>query len=575
MCCNKFIKVTFITFALLTNIFAYGQRLNMQNLPKILSNVDEFSYKAALQSLVENNFEQSIFFQRQVHNKILVPWLQYHWLVSPNNTATLEQYRQFLDSNRNHPFAQDVYVAGKNKYGNALFFNKQEDNTNNLALFEPNGAKIQAPEVPYEDTISQYSAKGSVEQKINNFLRQGQYSKAYDYLSKNEARQNLSLFVINEYKLKLARLFFNDGEDTMALNAVQNIVKDHGDFFGEAWWIAGLSAWRQQEFDDAKYYFTELSKRNWFHENLLYGGYFWLARVNFIQGDFEAWHYNLTIAANSSNSFYSQIAQEILAKDNPYDYNQYTKRLIQLLLQQSNMQTFLALLQIGADEWAKIELWHQIEQASPEQQSVLLWFAFELDFTYNKHRDWLIRRDTIPDSNMLPRLPFRWQYEDRLFIDEALLLAIIQKESKFQTRAKSGAGAYGLMQITEQTKKTALRLNNLQSKDFQLYNPKDNVYVGQLYLEHLLSPRQFNNDLFATLAAWNAGPTNARGWLRDEWRMHDDPLFWIESIPFKETRLYVKDVVAYYWQYQKRIGLKTTSLTDVAEGKPVRYHAQK
>lgn len=574
----KITKQIFIGLSLLISFWAYGQRLTIDNLPKVLSNVDEFTYKAAIKAQNEGDFERSLFFQRQIRDKILLPWLQYHWLILPDNqNANLEHYRQFLDNNRKHPFAYDVSLIGKNKYGDELVFPKQDQNNSTPNVFKQTRARIpQAPEINTRKLEKRQdpAARQQILKQFNYYVSKQQYLEARKYLLSNHVKQEFSAYEIDEYMLKIARLLFNDGEDDTAKAIALDVAKQHGDHLGEAWWIAGLSSWRQQNYTDAKNYFSELIQRSWMHENLLYGAYFWLARTYFVLGEFEGWEYNLAIAASNSNNFYSLIAKEILAKKNNYNYARYESTLTEFLKNQGNMQVFLALMQIGADEWAKAELWNQLKSAPPQEQQLLLWLALELDFSYPQYQSWLKRFSSVSDDRMLPRLPFRWQKDQKLMIDEALLLAIIQKESNFSTQAKSGAGAYGLMQITEQTKKTALRANNLKNDDYRLYSPRDNVYVGQLYLQYLLSDRQLEGNVFAVLAAWNAGPTHARNWLKDPWRLADDPIFWVESIPFKETRLYVKDVITYLWQYRKRIGQTATSLQDVAQGKIPYYQSQ-
>ncbi len=572
-------KSLIIMMLLFISFFCYGQRLAVKQLPKVLDNVDEFTYKAAIKAQNEGNFEHSLFFQRQIRNKILLPWLQYYWLVSPDNPdANLEHYRQFLENNRNHPFADDVYATGKNKYGNKLIFPKSKQSSNLPTIFarEKKYNIAKAPKITTRklEKPKDFAARQHILTQYDDYIAKNQYSQAHKYLLSGAVKQEFSAYEIDQHMVKLARILFNDGQDDMAKNIALNIAKRHGDHLGESWWIAGLSSWRQQDYTDARRYFSELTNRAWMHENLLYGAYFWLARTYFILGEFEGWEYNLVIAANNSENFYSLIAKEILAKNNNYSYDQYKHQLTELLKEQGKMQVFLALLQIGADEWAKVELWHQLQTATKDEQSLLLWIALELDFSYPQYQKWFKHSDASSRSDMLPRLPFRWQASEGLLIDEALLLAIIQKESNFSAQVKSSAGAYGLMQITEQTKKTALRMNNLKNNDYRLYSPKDNVYVGQLYLEYLLSSRQFDGNLFATLAGWNAGPTNARAWLRDPWRHADDPLFWLESIPFKETRLYVKEVTTNLWQYRKRVGQVSTSLKDVAQGKIPYYQSQ-
>ena len=77
-------------------------------------------------------------------------------------------------------------------------------------------------------------------------------------------------------------------------------------------------------------------------------------------------------------------------------------------------------------------------------------------------------------------------------------------------------------------------------------------------------------DLFKMLAAWNGGPGNLNKWLR-KGKYYNDPLLFIESIPSKETRIFVERVLTNYWIYQARFNNNIVSLRLVAEGKWPKY----
>lgn len=138
-------------------------------------------------------------------------------------------------------------------------------------------------------------------------------------------------------------------------------------------------------------------------------------------------------------------------------------------------------------------------------------------------------------------------------VDPYLVLSVIRQESTFNEGATSRAGALGLMQIMPQTGKTLA--NNLGIRRFNhssLYDPDVSIRLGSYFLGDQV--RQFTNGATADmgfelgLAAYNAGPHNARQWL--ERFPHDDADAFIERIPFKETRLYVKLVLKNYAIYK-------------------------
>jgi len=110
-------------------------------------------------------------------------------------------------------------------------------------------------------------------------------------------------------------------------------------------------------------------------------------------------------------------------------------------------------------------------------------------------------------------------------VDPALVAAVVETESRFQSHARSGVGARGLMQLMPRTGRWMGARN--------LYNAEQNVDAGAKYLRYL--NQRFDGNLTKTLAAYNAGEGNVR-------RYNGVP-------PFRETRSYVKRVMT---QYEKR-----------------------
>jgi soluble lytic murein transglycosylase len=157
-----------------------------------------------------------------------------------------------------------------------------------------------------------------------------------------------------------------------------------------------------------------------------------------------------------------------------------------------------------------------------------------------------VARDQLgPSRRSLPwSFPQAWPHWVRpaagsARVDPALLLAIMRRESGFRTEARSAAGAVGLLQIIPGT---AARLTSLLALPSpvaeRLEDPEVNIPLGAAYLSLLVE--RFGEPLLA-VAAYNAGPGAVLRWQRER---PDLPLDeWVESIPFKETREYVKAVV--------------------------------
>jgi soluble lytic murein transglycosylase len=134
-------------------------------------------------------------------------------------------------------------------------------------------------------------------------------------------------------------------------------------------------------------------------------------------------------------------------------------------------------------------------------------------------------------------------------INPAWAFAITRRESSFMSDANSPAGAKGLMQIMPATAK---QLARKKVSNQYLFKAKNNIKLGTKYLRNLLD-RHHGNQVLAT-AAYNAGPHRVKSWLKDAKPLPAD--VWIETIPFKETREYVKSVLAYQQIYQDKVGQK-------------------
>jgi soluble lytic murein transglycosylase-like protein len=100
--------------------------------------------------------------------------------------------------------------------------------------------------------------------------------------------------------------------------------------------------------------------------------------------------------------------------------------------------------------------------------------------------------------------------------------------------------------------------------------PALNFEYGQSYLQELATNAGTGGLLPKVIAAYNAGPNNVALW-NLKTAVQQDPLLFIEAIPFAETRAYVAIVMRNYWMYQRQVGAPTTSLTAMAQGQWPRF----
>jgi peptidoglycan lytic transglycosylase len=131
------------------------------------------------------------------------------------------------------------------------------------------------------------------------------------------------------------------------------------------------------------------------------------------------------------------------------------------------------------------------------------------------------------------------QYAKNQNLDEAWVLGLVRQESRFINDARSGAGAAGLMQVMPRTAKFVAQkigLRKFKAKD--VAEVETNVGLGTGYLKMVLD--QLGHQVLAS-AAYNAGPSRAKRW-RDVKPL--EGAIYAETIPFSETRDYVKKVMA-------------------------------
>ncbi len=139
------------------------------------------------------------------------------------------------------------------------------------------------------------------------------------------------------------------------------------------------------------------------------------------------------------------------------------------------------------------------------------------------------------------------------------LLAIARQESAFDRQAISQAGAIGLMQIMPATAKATATLHKIPYKNRrQLQSIEINSTIGAKYYADLME--RYKGNRILAMAAYNAGPERVAKWLTQSSGKQPFDV-WIETIPFKETRRYVMNVLTYSAIYSHLLASKESLLT--------------
>ncbi len=169
------------------------------------------------------------------------------------------------------------------------------------------------------------------------------------------------------------------------------------------------------------------------------------------------------------------------------------------------------------------------------------------------------------------RFPMPYETDIRLQakangLDPAWVAAQTRAESAFMPKARSAADARGLMQLQPSTGALMARRLGL---DWQgggsLYDPATNLRLGTAYLRLMLD--RFGGFAYLAIAAYNSGPSPVERWSRA--RRQLEPDFFIESIPYKETREYVARVLAFSVVYDWRMSGNAAPLSERLIGRYV------
>ena len=156
-------------------------------------------------------------------------------------------------------------------------------------------------------------------------------------------------------------------------------------------------------------------------------------------------------------------------------------------------------------------------------------------------------RDDMQLAAKKTALPLQW------------LFAITRQESAFIADARSSVGAMGLMQLMPDTARQVARGERITISTNDLVQPDTNIRLGSVYLRGLFD-RYSGNRVLAT-AAYNAGPSRISKWVNNQTEALPADV-WIEVLPYRETREYVQNVLAFAVIYGQRLGQPTPLLKE-------------
>ncbi|MTC73300.1 murein transglycosylase [Providencia sp. wls1919] len=307
----------------------------------------------------------------------------------------------------------------------------------------------------------------------------------------------------------------------------------------------GLASWLRQLPNDVK------NKEEW---------QYWQAITLIDQGK-SAEGESILRALTSKRGFYPMVAAQQLKMDYPVMVNKAVKP-DSSIHSMPQIQRIRELMYWEMDNLARSEWINLVSSMSPNQQEQLARYAFD-----NKWADLSVQATITAKlwDHLEERFPLAWEkqfdnYTRSKMIQKSYAMAIARQESAWNPQAQSPVGATGLMQLMPATAKHTAQKQGITGyvNAGQLTNPVMNIELGTAYLDDVY--QQFGNNRILASAAYNAGPSRVTRWLGNSAGRIDAVAF-VESIPFAETRGYVKNVLSYDLFYKHFLGEKGNVLS--------------
>jgi len=487
--------------------------------PTALSSSDRLSYTTAFDALRRGDLELARSSARQAQDRILLGQVEFERLFHPTHVATYDELAAWLETYSDLPMAPRVYTLAMRRLPDGAAEPKRPGN-----LLERTWASVTG------------AGTGGVTDPA-----------------------------------KAARVALNNDDLAGAWRTGAEI----GD-----WWSAGLAAWRLNEFSDAFRAFERVAQDPTEDPWVRAGAAFWTARAAAQSGRQDKVAENLRLAARWPATFYGQIALRQLGEEpvienmGPRAYGAATaqrasftpeptgvdaRELNAFIRSDETARRTVALYEVGrrndAEEAARTGM-----RSADGDAARRLWAGLYRTVAPNRAAQADAARIDAARYPM-PDL----QPEGGFTIEKALVYAIARKETDFNASARSGAGAYGMMQVMPATAAYMTGDQGYVRNPERLLSASTNMKLGQDYVNRLFQIESFQGDLLKAVASYNAGPGPMLAAIR-KLGPDADPLLLIETIDVPQARDYVEKVVAAYWIYQRMLGAPLNTLDAAASG---------
>jgi len=534
----------------------FSSRADRSAVPALLTQDDRTYYRALFGAIRSQNWSlvQSMLAQRTEGPLHGVAQAEYY-LAPTSPRIDLDTLNRWLASGTELPEAEQISALAVKRGATSLPILPEAQRFARL----PSSAKRIRPRDTNDGTMPAETAAGILDRIKNDDPAGAKVLLAgVDSGLSPEARA--------EWRQKVAWSFYISNDDASAYTMGQTAAEGSGPWVAEGWWTAGLAAWRLGDYAGAANAFARSAYGD-ANPELTAAALYWQSRAHVRNREPEKGAALLRIAAARDETLYGMLALEQLGMAVPETHSDadFSQADWQRLRNVANVRTAVALAEIGETSLADEVLRHQARTGKPDEYQPLSRLARDLGMPSTQL--WMAY-NAPSGAHPLPAARYptpRWTPVNGWKVDPALVYAHTLQESVFRTSVVSPAGARGLMQIMPSAAKDRSKDLGIGGSASDLNQPEVNLAFGQEHLQALKDASGTQGLLPKVMAAYNAGLTPVTRW-NTQVRDGGDPLLWMESVPYWETRGYVNIVMRNYWMYERQAGGASQSRIAMAQG---------
>ena len=337
-------------------------------------------------------------------------------------------------------------------------------------------------------------------------------------------------------------------------------------------WHDGINAYKAGDYAKAAAMFDQMiAARGELSPWKVSAAGFWAWRAHQQLGEREKAGGALIIATSEPRSFYGILARKQLRQSLDVENADLSlsQEQAESLSRYSAVNRATALVQAGRSDLAERELRTLYSNLPGDDRYAVLCLAHQMALPAlqialakrleGKGKNFDIAKYPIP----------AWEPAGGFSVDPALIYALVRQESGFRNGALSPAGAMGLMQLMPGTANMMTQKMGAERLS-QMSDAEKNITLGQGYVRHLFENRLVDNNMIYMLTAYNAGIGRLQEW-KNSMDYRNDPLLFIETMPYGETRYYVQQVMTNYWIYNEILGVDSPTLAALAQNEWPKY----